>query len=55
MFTFMGGYHQRKPTDMWEKIHRGSIYLCPKARILGREAFAYGMIQRVSSLCRTDR
>jgi Putative peptidoglycan binding domain len=48
MFTFEGGYHRRSPHDTWSGIHEGSIYLCPKARTLGQESFAYAMIHELA-------
>lgn len=48
MFTFAGGYHYRSRTDTFEGIHVGSIYLCPKSRTLGEDAFAYAMVHELA-------
>lgn len=48
MFTFPGAYHRRDPNDMLDGIHRGSIYLTPRARWIGQDAFAYSMIHELA-------
>lgn len=48
MFTFAGGYHQRKLSDTYEGIQVASIYLCPKSRTLGPDAFTYAMIHELA-------
>jgi hypothetical protein len=48
MFTFSGGYHLRGRNDTFEGIPVASIYLCPKARTLGDDAFTYAMIHELA-------
>ncbi len=48
MFSFEGGYHYRSNRDTQDGLHLGSIYLCPLARTLLPEAFAYVMIHELA-------
>ena len=48
MFTFMGGYHLRRPEHTFEGIPVGSIYLCPKARTLRDNGFTYAMLHELA-------
>ena len=51
MFTFMGGYHLRTGTHLYNGYPVSSIYLCPKSRTLGRDAFVYAMIHELAHYC----
>lgn len=48
MFVFFGGFYRRNPSDNWNGIHKGKLYLCARARTLGQEAFAYSMIHELA-------
>lgn len=50
MFTFEGGFSRqaRQEIDQETRLHMGSIYLCPKAKLLGPESFAYGIIHELA-------
>lgn len=48
MFTFEGGYHYSNTRLTWNTIPVSSIYLCPNARTLNRDAFVYAMIHELA-------
>lgn len=51
MFAYDNGYHWRGKDDhkmTKEGVHPGSIYLCPRARTLNADAFAYVMIHELA-------
>lgn len=48
MFTFAGGYHLLTSKDDFKGIALSSIYLCPKAKTLDRDAFVYAMIHELA-------
>ena len=48
MFTFTGGYHLLTSKEDFKGLARSSIYLCPKAKTLDRDAFVYSMIHELA-------
>lgn len=53
MYTSMGGFHRKErnnPDNYWPELGlwKGNIYLCPKSRLLGQEAFAYAIIHELA-------
>ena len=48
MFTFIGGYHFIATNETFEGMPVSSIYLCPKAKTLDRDAFVYAMIHELA-------
>jgi hypothetical protein len=51
MFTWEGSYYRQTPDEIdhdYTHLHMGSIYLCPKSKLLGPESFAYGMIHELA-------
>jgi hypothetical protein len=50
MFSVAGGYSIQDPTALIDgtNLAVGSIYVCPKARALSKEAFAYVMIHELA-------
>jgi hypothetical protein len=53
MFSASGGYHARGRDDVLDgtDLPAGSIYVCPKARALSHEAFAYVMVHELAHFC----
>jgi hypothetical protein len=53
MFSASGGYHARGRDDVLDgtNLSAGSIYVCPKARALSHEAFAYIMVHELAHFC----
>ena len=53
MFTASGGYHARSRDDLIDgtNLSAGSIYVCPKARALSHEGFAYSMVHELAHFC----
>ena len=53
MFSASGGYHARGRGDVFDgtNLSAGSIYVCPKARALSHEAFAYVMVHELAHFC----
>ena len=48
MFTFAGGYHLLTSKEDFKGLALSSIYLCPKAKTLDRDAFVYAMIHELA-------
>jgi len=48
MFTFEGGYHKSNTNETWNNLPVSSIYLCPNARTLSRDAFVYAIIHELA-------
>jgi hypothetical protein len=53
MFAASGGYHARARDEVMDgtNLSAGSIYVCPRARALSHEAFAYVMVHELAHFC----
>lgn len=46
-FAAKGGYDLQRNTQVFQGVHLGSIYVCPRARTLNRDGFVYGLIHEL--------